>query len=250
MKLYAFDIETAKVADNDRNAPLDITVAAAVFPGWLFKSGAEQVRMWHDANFKPKIELETAIDILARFAAAHTQGNWTAVAWNGLSFDLRMIAHAANSVRSASHIALDSMWDPMFQFLCQRGFPISLKACAECMLDGRTKIEDGADAPALWLAGEHQRVIDYVVDDCRITAELARAILEQGKFRWRTKRGDVREEPLAFGEALTPRECIERLEPPDQSWMEKPLSIARAFSWVEGVEGQLREKWGGEQNNA
>ena len=110
------------------------------------------------------------------------------VAWNGLSFDLRWIGHVARDMKLAREVALQ-LYDPMFQFFKARGFPIALAKAGQGLGVSMSKLMDGADAPIRWQQGDHQAVLDYVMGDVRMTAEVAKAIVACGEVRWITQRG-------------------------------------------------------------
>lgn len=60
-----------------------------------------------------------------------------------------------------------------------RGGGLRLNDCARANL-GETKPEDGAMAPILWQRGEHGRVIDYCLEDVRLTKGLVDIVMEHG----------------------------------------------------------------------
>ena len=141
-------------------------------------------------------------------------------AWNGLSFDLRWLGVAAEDIPLAAEVALD-LFDPMFQFFVQRGFPVGLGKVADGLGVKEAKLMDGADAPVEWGRGNHQRVLDYVAGDCRITEEVVARIESIGVVRWRTQRGAISVEPMPRLRRV--RELLHVREP-DTSWMSEPMS--------------------------
>ena len=58
-------------------------------------------------------------------------------------------------------------YDPMFQFFNKTGYPVSLASVGEGMGLKETKLMLAADAPKEWRAGNHQEVMDYVLDDAK-----------------------------------------------------------------------------------
>ncbi len=222
----AFDIETANLlpegADLDSFGPLDISVVAAVGDD----GGARVVHSVQDGRPAPRLTQADAAAFLQWLREQQRSGA-RIVAWNGVSFDLKMIGHAAGDLQLAAEVALDS-YDPMLQFFYRRGFPIGLQAVAGGMGLGLKKSMSGADAPEQWAKGNFQQVIEYVQGDCRMTLEIARAIEKAREVRWNTKRGTISSERMAA--LLTTREVL-RLPPPDQSWMDTPIPPAKFTAW-------------------
>lgn len=54
-----------------------------------------------------------------------------------------------------------------------------LDAVAEATI-GKNKTDDGADAPGMWLRGEHARLINYCMDDVLVTKDLYEFIVDKG----------------------------------------------------------------------
>lgn len=228
--VIAFDIEIANEfelapgEDLDRYGPFDISVAASTT-----RDGA--VRHWfaRDAAGKPErqIDARLARDVLAFLRGEQEQGALVC-AWNGMAFDLRWLGHVADAPRLAAEVALD-LYDPMFQFVSRRGFPISLAAAADGLGVTETKLMSGADAPKEWARGNHQRVLDYVAGDCRLTREVVERILARREVRWRTRKGTLSSETMPRLERV--RDVL-RAAPPDQSWMSDPKPWTSWFAWL------------------
>ena len=163
------------------------------------------------------------------FLAAKQREGWQLFAWNGLSFDLRWIGYNAGDMESAAKVAL-GMYDPMFQFFNQRGFPVGLAAVGEAMGVRQTKLMNAADAPREWRKGNHQKVMEYVVGDCQITNQIVAAIANQGRVSWRTRAGTLSSEPMP--RLKTVAEVLREPEP-DQSWMKGPgLRRTKFTEWL------------------
>ncbi len=113
----SFDIEIANEfelrpgEDLERYAPFDISVAAVAH-----ENGT--VRHWHatDALGKPTgtLDARLAREVLEYLREAQLEGT-RVFAWNGLSFDLRWLAHVAKERELAREVAME-LYDPMFQF--------------------------------------------------------------------------------------------------------------------------------------
>ena len=217
MKHISFDIEISDAfelkqgEDLLKYAPFHISVAAAV-------DSTGVSRLWHStgADGKPAVEMsrEGARELLAYLLQMQQEG-WNLFAWNGLSFDLRWIGYNAGDMETAARVAL-GLYDPMFQFFNQRGFPIGLAAVGEAMGVSQTKLMNAADAPREWRNGNHQRVMDYVIGDCQITNQVVAAIGAQRAITWRTKKGTLSSEPMPRFKTVAE---ILREPKPDQSWM-------------------------------
>ncbi|MGQ9633626.1 MAG: hypothetical protein ACUVXB_05210 [Bryobacteraceae bacterium] len=231
MNFLSFDIEIADVfdlkpgQDLNRYAPFRIAVAAVVH-----QNGTQRVFYSQDPEGRPAPEMNrrTALELLDYLAGKHREG-WRLFAWNGLSFDLRWIGYNAGDTDAAAQLALD-LYDPMFQFFHQRGFPVSLAAVGEAMGIPQRKLMSAADAPKEWRKGNHQRVIDYVVGDCLITNQIVEAVARRGILSWRTSKGTVQSEPMPRFKTVAE---ILREPQPDQSWMKGPGKRRSDFTdWI------------------
>ena len=226
-----FDIEIANIVDLkpgedlDTYGPFDIACSAAV-------DDRGTTRHWvsKDANGNPGGTLDRV--------QAHEMLTWLrdqqragvqVCAWNGLSFDVRWIGHVADDMRLAKEVALD-LYDPMFQFMCQRGFPVALANVAEGLGIRETKLMTGDQAPIEWARGNQQLVLDYVASDCRITECVVARIVEQHEIRWKTKKGTMSREPMP---ALRRVRDALKLPLPDTSWMSEPLRREKFYGWLE-----------------
>lgn len=228
--VLAFDIEIANEfdlapgEDLDRYAPFDVSVAATT-------TREGPVRHWYsrDAAGRPARQLDATLarDVLA-FLRAEQQRGALVCAWNGMAFDLRWLGHAADDAALAAEVALD-LYDPMFQFVSRRGFPVSLAAVADGMGVPETKLMSGADAPKEWARGNHQKVLDYVAGDCRLTRAVVERIVARREVRWRTRKGTVSVEALPRLERVRD---VMRAPAPDQSWMSDPKPWESWFGWL------------------
>jgi hypothetical protein len=226
----SFDIEIANQfdlapgEDLDKYGPFDISCAAAI-------DDLGEVELWtsrtEDGFFANHLTAATAHEML-RWLRDQQLAGARLFAWNGLSFDLRWIGVAAGDVALAAEVALD-LFDPMFQFFVQRGFPVGLAKVAEGLGISETKLMSGEDAPAEWAAGNHQLVLDYVTGDCRITDQVVARIEETRGVTWRTARGKLSTE--AMPELRQVRDLLDAPEP-DTSWMDAPMPRSKFTSWL------------------
>jgi hypothetical protein len=155
---------------------------------------------------------------------------YTVATWNGVGFDFDILAEESGMLTQCRRLALDHV-DPMFHILCELGFGVSLQAAARGMkLAGKPEGMNGAMAPVLWAEGRREVVLDYVAQDARTTAKLARECEARGTFRWITRRRVLRTMELPKG-WLTVEEA-ERLPEPDTSWMAEPWARAEFTAWL------------------
>ncbi len=232
VKLLSVDVEIANVfelkpgEDLDSYGPFDISVAATLVAG-----GEE--RLWYSADRDgrplPTMTREKAHELLRYLQAMQSQG-YTVCAWNGLSFDLRWIGHVAQDRVLAAEIALRCC-DPMLQFFNQRGFPVSLAAVAKAMGIKQGKLMHASEAPVQWCAGNHRAVMDYVLQDCRVTNEIVRRVAARKEILWVTRTGACRQEPM---ETLKTVAAVLQDPEPDQSWMTSPIPRRKFHQWLEG----------------
>jgi len=236
MELLSFDIEIAEEVtlapgeDLDKYGPFHITVAAIAF------EAIERHRwgtIWVSTDPETLLPMPTMSPVqtqslLHTLSCAQKEEGFDLCAWNGLGFDLRWIGWNALDPISAALVALDH-YDPMFQFFCQRGFPISLAAVAKGMGIEQEKLMSGADAPAAWREGEFDLVKKYVMGDAQMTNQVVRAIIDAGEIRWISKKGKLLKEPMP--RLKTVRECIAEPFTADQSWMPNPLKKEKFYAW-------------------
>jgi len=237
--LVSFDIEIANVftlapgEDLERYSPFDISVAAAATHGG-------SVRHWHarDAAGKPAgiLDAATARAVLEYLRDEQQRGT-RVCAWNGLSFDLRWLGHVAQDQKLASDVALE-LYDPMFQFATQKGFPIGLAAVAEGMGIAQKKLMSADRAPVEWQAGNTQLVLDYVAGDCTLTNQVVAAIEKAGLVKWRTRKGTLSSEMMP---KLRPVKDVMRDPEPDQSWMSEPKPVTSYWAWMRRELGAARD---------
>jgi len=232
-RFLTFDTELATIIEDHADGnwaergPFDFSVAAT-----SDQDGA--TRIWHSvaATGAPATIMtrETALELL-RFLRAEQERGVPVVTWNGLGFDFRWLGVAAGDVALAAKIALDH-FDPMFQFHCQRGFPVSLAKVGEGLGIPQTKTMSGKDAPKAWRDGRHADVIEYVRGDVQLTAKVIRRIVESGGVRWRTRAGSLGGEPMP--KLLPVRELLGH-PLPDTSWMSDPIPRSKFHDWIPGL---------------
>jgi hypothetical protein len=161
------------------------------------------------------------------FLKAKQEEGYAVCAWNGLSFDLQWIGYNAKNMPLASEIALN-IYDPMFQFFNQRGFPVKLASVAKAMGVKQAKLMNGADAPQEWHAGNYQKVMDYVLGDSQITNLIINDIIKRKEIAWITQKGEIK--IASIPRLKTVAEILKEPEP-DQSWMKTKIERKDFYKW-------------------
>ena len=152
------------------------------------------------------------------------------VTWNGLQFDLDVLAEEAKLPVECSKLARQHV-DMMFQVVCQMGYMLSLDAAAKGMgIRGKLEGMSGQLAPEMWERGEYDRVLEYVEQDARSTLELAYAVERAGRLRWISRRGKPCDMRLPNG-WLTVDEAL-KLPYPDTTWMTDPVKRNSFVDWM------------------
>lgn len=233
MKYVAFDLEIADDLPESGEVTdyaLGITCAATITDGG-------RVRVWHD-NYAPRMSKEYAQGLVEYLWNQLHENDRYPVTWNGLGFDFRVLEAASGvdpnlrcRILAVNHI------DIAFQMLCSKGFMASISKAAEGMnVAGKTEGMHGSLAPIMWRQGREaqDKVLEYVEQDARMTAQLYERIIEAKAMRWIARSGK-----LAFwypemeeGRLLTVGEAL-ALPEPDTSWMSEPWDRNRFYGWVE-----------------
>lgn len=231
MNLLSFDIEISDVftlgpgEDIERYAPFHISVAATAIPG-----GEERHWLSLDPNGQPALNLtqQRAHELLEYLEEKLDEG-FALCAWNGLHFDMQWIGHHANDTALAARIAL-KIYDPMFQFFNDHGYPVGLARVAEGLDISQTKPVNSADAPKEWHAGNFERVKEYVLGDCQMINQVVQAIQDTGRIQWVNRSGELKSKLM---HPLKTAEEVIAAPSPDQSWMNHPLPKAGFHRWVD-----------------
>ena len=228
----AFDLETARVLPEEVDdllafRPLGITCAVAI------ASDSPDPLVWHGrgeagrpAAQMSKDEAAAVVEALESFVAR----GYTLVTWNGMGFDFPVLSDESGLLDRCARLATQHA-DMLFHVLCSQGHFIGLQKAAEGMgLPGKAGGMSGSEAPVLWAAGQHAKVLEYCVQDVRLTLAIAEAASRSKSLSWRTQRGTVRRMPLPRG--WLPVSAARLLPLPDTSWMSDPPSRDRAFRWI------------------
>jgi len=169
---------------------------------------------------------------LVHYLAAQAEHGYTLLTWNGVGFDLDVLAEESGLLETCRTLALTHV-DMMFHVLCKQGYGVGLDAAARGMgIAGKTEGMKGADAPVLWAEGRREEVLGYVAQDVRTTLDLATACESCGVFRWVARSGRLR--CMALGEGWLAVEEARALRLPDTSWMDEPWPRERFTGWTDG----------------
>ena len=135
---------------------------------------------------------------MADFTSFVDQG-YTILTWNGVGFDFNILGEESGLTSQCRKLAATHV-DILFHVLCKLGHLVSLEKAAEGMhVPVKKAGVTGVLAPSLWAEGRHQEVIDYCVQDVRLTLSVARASERACQFSWMTLRGALRSFPLGSG---------------------------------------------------
>ena len=222
-KYLAFDIETATVSDRNWRScrPLGIACAATLL------SDTDELILWQGASERLSRQEAASLVEYLRQQVGH---GYTVLTWNGTGFDFDILAEESGMLAECRELAVNHV-DMMFHVLCRLGYGVSLNAAAKGMnLPGKPEGMNGAMAPVLWAEGKREAVLEYVAQDVRTTAELAKECEAYGAMWWITKSGKARRMMLPRG-WLTVEEA-EQLPEPNTSWMTDPWVRAEFTAWL------------------
>ncbi|MGB9639464.1 MAG: ribonuclease H-like domain-containing protein [Anaerolineales bacterium] len=227
----ALDIEIAKLIPLGQDEwwnyrPLGITCAATY-------DGKNAPRLWYgkteSGDAKPFMAAEEVAQLVAYLREAAQQGH-TILTWNGLGFDLPIIADESGLWQPCREVAR-AHCDMMFHIFCLRGHTLSLEKAAKGMgLRGKLSGMSGELAPRYWAEGKWAIVLDYVAQDARTTYDLAQKVEQEGVLKWISERSGRQEIPLPNG-WLTVEQAL-ALPLPDTSWMKNPLRRSKFSAWL------------------
>ena len=237
MRRYlAFDIETARPFPENRDwrsaRPLGIACAAA------YGTGDQRPRAWYnrspDGEIQPSLTRQQAQSLVNQLATLTDPEKppepFKLLTWNGLGFDLDILAEESGMIDECRQIALNHI-DMMFHVYCTLGYPLGLDKAAHGMgTPGKPEGMNGALANDMWNSGDRAPVIQYCAADVRSTLALARECEKQRRLQWTSNAGRTRFFNLADG-WLTVREALEIPEP-DRSWMTDPLPKETFVGWL------------------
>lgn len=145
--------------------------------------------------------------------------------WNSTGFDWPLLDRLTGEHELCVELCKQS-YDPCFQMLCARGFPVGLEA-ATLAIGGRSKEMNGADAAHRW-PEDWEAVVNYCKGDVLRLQDVVGSIIKARGLSWITKKGSLSFQ--TFPGLLTVEECL-ALPLPDTSWMTKPISREETVAW-------------------
>lgn len=161
------------------------------------------------------------------------------LAWNGLGFDMRVIAaHIRDDPQALDRVRrlTLSMCDPMFTFFVHKGFPVGLNAVARAVTAHMGKSGHGSEVHEKWHTGHRARVgvLAYCCRDVELTAAVASSIERDGEFRWVTKAGKRArfKHPAGGHGVMATVEAADKVPRPDTSWMTTPIPKSDFIAWL------------------
>lgn len=240
-----FDIETTRPIDlkgcddtwSTLPKPIGISCAAvydsATQRSWTFCADVQQ-----DGRYGPELSPDGALDLLYTLVSLMSNGR-RLVTWNGLSFDFRVFAHDYGTHKDiglfASLLAL-AHCDMMYQFFCETGYAVGLKAVSEALGVG-TKYDgiSGADAPALWAGTreDQERCLLYVGQDAKLTADVYDKVAPDGSLLWKTKSGKLQRHVFHNRTLLHASACSALPVPTPPTWLREPWERSKFHGWID-----------------
>jgi len=231
-RYLAFDLETAKVLPPDvrnvlKHRPLGISCAASI------ADNMPEPLLWYGKDEKnqpsKKMTHREAEQVVFKLTELTHQG-YTLITWGGVDFDFNILAEESGLQKECAQLVLNHI-DMLFHIVCSLGHRMSLQKASEGMnLPGKKIGISGALAPALWADGKYEEVLDYCVQDARLTLQIARKCEQMRQLQWMTQRNTIGIMPLQSG-WLTVQQALS-LPLPDTSWMSDPPSRESIVKWI------------------
>lgn len=210
-KYVSFDLETYGSVEH----PEGITCAAT-----LTESG--DLKVWKpqegsDGRYKPKMSV-TDLCQMVRYLEMHlVNHNRPPLAWNGLSFDFRVLFEQLEG--NALHqgivkaLALNQI-DPALHFLSEMGYMCGLEKASVAMgASGKLTGMDGHKAAELWMSGtreDQETILKYVAQDVVTTREVYELFVKYTCIRWVKGSGKIGVWIPKDRQPLTAKEVIDR----------------------------------------
>jgi len=185
MKKVIFDIETKNTFDDAQsNDPADLDVSVVC----LYDSDSNQYLSFLEDQFDQMWPYFEQADLI--------------VTYNGKHFDLPCLQpHAPLDLSAIKHV---DMFEKMQQVT---GKKLPLNGIAQSTL-GIAKSGHGLDAIAWWNSGEIQKIIDYCIQDVKVTEAVYNHALQNGELKYEDRK--------------TKKEVVVKLDTSDWETIEKP----------------------------
>lgn len=223
-KFAAFDLEIAKVVEEGADwGPKDllgITCLCIVLSDNdepIVYSGVPQIDKYQCAEIVRKLE-------------SLVEDGYMITGFNSLGFDFLVLGMESGLLNECKTLALNHL-DLFFQLFAQLGYAPGLDKLARGLgLGAKTEGVNGAKAPQMWLGGRYQEVIDYCVQDVRLTVLLAEEMQRLGYVKWTSSSG--KSTGTRIPGLLTVAEAM-KLPEPDVSWMTNAWERSKFTGWLE-----------------
>ncbi|HEY4498733.1 MAG TPA: ribonuclease H-like domain-containing protein [Candidatus Paceibacterota bacterium] len=162
MRKVVFDIETSNFfSDTGSNDPASLTLACVC----IHDSETNSYSSYREEELEGLWPILEKTDLLIGFNSDH--------------FDIPLL----NKYYRGDLTKIKSL-DLLKEVRNSLGRRIKLDTLAEATL-GRKKIADGLQAGIWWKEGEYQKVIDYCIEDVRITREIYEYALKHSYLKYR-----------------------------------------------------------------
>jgi len=223
MKFIAFDTEAFTLEE-----PKGISVAVTC-------QDKQQARIWRSGTLDECLPLSPQQAIfLVEYLKISADRGYTILTWNGLGYDFKILGEVSGLWEDCAALALNHV-DMMFQFFCRYGYRVGQDAIAHGLgLPGKDGHEDveGANAPIAWHESKAKRikVCEYCEADGTGLLAIAKAITEQGYYKWTTRAGRPMKRPYG-GAWRTVAECL-AIRLPDVSWIPDPHTREEIMDWI------------------
>lgn len=261
-RYVSWDIETAELLPRaEFNARSRISCAATHSPLYGFREWASD----DGAGGYEKFMTTKRADTMLKYMSDAQEVGHKILTWNGMGFDFPVLASlvSPDKRKQVMQLALDST-DVMLAFVCDMGYRLSLAAAAKgSKVGGKTAGMKGDLAPLLWSGWEGDRseddlevkhdrkrrvealgfepgsieaqqyVLEYVVRDVVMLSEVYDEIVEHGRLRWTSKKGN----PMNwFFKAVLPVHGAIRSPLPDVAWQARyggdPTKRSDWYTWI------------------
>ena len=154
----------------------------------------------------------------------------TIVTWNGIGFDWPVLAEESGQTETCQELARNHV-DMMYHLFCNKGFPLGLNSAAAGMNVGtKTEGMSGATAPEMWSDGKRREVIDYCIQDTKLTLDLANACQADRGLNWIARSGKTNRLQLPKGWLTVAKAKL--IPEPDTTWMTDPIKRSTFDDWL------------------
>ena len=232
-KYISFDIELYNDLEEDESGK---TLYGNLIPSIAaFTTDGEKVEFYYDEpHISPETCSKVADDMLELISVGYTP-----LAWNGVSFDFRVMGVYSGEVEKYSKIALSSI-DPMLLVTFKKGYFLGLdkalvgaglesKTHAVTLNNGETIFDmEGAKAPQMWRDGEIEAVKEYLSGDVIQPYKLARLLEENPTIKWTSNNGKSMSCPAPLVQVAS----LYNWPVVYNGWMDNPPTREQFIDWI------------------